>query len=180
VAATRRSLRRYLAFGLLLLAGALVLVVACVWVWIDDRTGDVTRRHGIPLMVPLTFAVLLAASSFVAGRHARAARRVARANRWVAVPARVLAVPYSSGTAQRSQSVLAIQGLDDRSILVQPLGLRRLDPRFEPVVWTAGAADHRFVVSPPGGGRVLCVEEVRTRRPWRRGREPDPDRPPIA
>jgi hypothetical protein len=180
VPATRRGVRRYLALGLLLLAGALVLLGVCVWLWIVDRSDGTVRRHGIPVMVPLTFSLVLAVSSFVAGRHAHLARRVLRANRWVAVPARVVAVPYSSGTAQRSQSVLAIRGLDDRSILVQPLGLRRLDPRFEPVAWTAGAAGRRFVVSPPGGGRVLCVEEVRTKRPWPRRRDPDPDRPPVA
>jgi hypothetical protein len=257
VPATRRSVRRFLTFGLVLLVGALLLFGLCVWLWIGDRANDELQRngihsratvversvryigrerqplgsitvdvhgagdgarvtipvgskvltfhagdavtvvhrpggshyqvvgivpdaHGIPLMVPLTFTVLLSVASYLASRHARLARRVTRSNRWVAVPARVLAVPYSAGMGQRSQFLLAIRGLDDRSILVQPVGLRRLNPTFQPVVWTAGVADRRFVVSPPGGGRVLCVQEVRTKRTGGRGRRPDPDGPPIA
>ena len=112
---------------------------------------------------------MLSVGSYLASRHARLARRVTRSNRWVAIPARVVEVPYSAGLGQRSQYLLAIRGLDDRSILVQPVGMRRLNPTFQPVVWTAGVADRRFVVSPPGGGRVLCVEEVRTKRSERRG-----------
>ena len=142
--------------------------------------GIVPDAHGIPLMVPLSFTVLLSVASYLASRHARLARRVTRSNRWVAVSARVVEVPYSAGLGQRSQYLLAIRGLDDRSIVVQPVGLRRLNPTFQPVVWTAGVADRRFVVSPPGGGRVLCVEEVRTQRTWRRGRKADPDGPPVA
>jgi hypothetical protein len=253
--ATGRSVRQFLAFGLALLVGALVMLGVCVWVWVGDRAshdlqrngvrtqtpvlersvrylgrerqpfGSITVRgatdasrvaipvgasvlrfhvgdqvtvvhrrggseyqvlgivpdaHGIPLMVPLTFCLLLAAFASLASRHGRLARRVTRSNRWVAVPARVVAVPYSAGLGQRSGFVLALRGLDDRSIVVQPVGLRRLTPSFEPVAWTAGVADRRFVVSTPGGGRVLCVEEVRATRWWQRRREPDPDRPPIA
>jgi hypothetical protein len=263
VPATRRSVRRFLTFGLVLLVGAILFFGLCVWLWIGDRANDDLQRngirsraavversvryigrerqplgtitvavhgtpegdsatphnqgiipvgakvltfhvgdsvtvvhrsggsqyqvlgivpdaHGIPLMVPLTFTVLLSVASYLASRHARLARRVTRSNRWVAVPARVVAVPYSAGMGQRSQYLLAIRGLDDRSILVQPVGLRRLNPNFQPVVWTAGVADRRFVVSPPGGGRVLCVEEVRQKPRWRRSREPDPDGPPVA
>ncbi len=142
--------------------------------------GIVPDAHGIPLIVPLSFTVLLSAGSYLASRHARLARRVTRSNRWVAIPARVVEVPYSAGLGQRSQYLLAIRGLDDRPILVQPVGMRRLNPTFQPVVWTAGVADRRFVVSPPGGGRVLCVEEVRMKRADRGGREADPDGPPIA
>jgi hypothetical protein len=255
VPSTRRSIRRYLATGLVLLAVAIGLLGVCVWVWLGDRAsrelqrdgirsratvvqrevrytgrdrqpvgsltvdvdgaggergvvipvgtqvatfrvgqrvtvvhrqggsqyqvrGVVLDAHGIPLVVPVTFVVLFSAASFLASRHARLARRVTRSNRWVAVHARLVAVPYSAGWGQRSQYVLAIRGLDDRSILVQPVGLRRLTPDFAPVAWTAGVADRRFVISPPGGGRVLCVQELRAKRP--RGRAPDPDGPPIA
>jgi hypothetical protein len=255
VLATRRSVRRYLASGLVLLALALLLLGLSAWLWFGDRAnrelqrngirsratvversvrytdrerqpvgsltvdvggvggpkgvtipvggqvltfhvgeevtvvhrrggsqyqllGIVLDAHGIPLVVPVTFVVLLAGASFLASRHARLARRVTRSNRWVAVHARVVAVPYSAGLGQRSEQLLAIRGLDDRSILVQPVGMRRLNPDFAPLAWTAGVADRRFVVSPPGGGRVVCVQEIRPRRT--RGRAPDPDGPPIA
>jgi hypothetical protein len=142
--------------------------------------GIVPDVSGVPLAVPLVLGVVLAGAAFLSSRHGRLARRVTKAHRWVAVPATVVEVPYSTVRRQRSQSVLAIRGLDDRSIIVEPVGLRRLNPTFQPVVWTAGVADRRFVVSPPGGGRVLCVQEVRRARPRGGHDEPDPDAPPIA
>ena len=43
----RRSVRRFLTFGLVLLAGALVLFVLSVWLWLGVRANDDLQQNGI-------------------------------------------------------------------------------------------------------------------------------------
>jgi hypothetical protein len=125
--------------------------------------GVVVSNRGLPAVIPFLGGLLLAAMALVAGRHTLFVWRVVRNSPWRSVDARLVQVPQSVGMRQGSRSVLVLD-TPDGPLPVEPVGLSRVDPSFEPQTWLAGFGTRTMVVGAPGGRHVVAV------RPRRKGR----------
>jgi hypothetical protein len=114
-------------------------------------------------IVSAFFGAILGAAALWAGRHVRRIRDVLRRHPWQARPSRITEIPFRAGFRVRAQIVVVLWDPDeDRETIVMPVGLRRLNPEFQPVTWLCGDLDdERVVISTPGGQHPLLACWVR-------------------
>jgi len=113
-------------------------------------------------MIAAVFGVFLVGSMSWAGRHVWRMRRVLQRHLWQGRPARIAEIPFRAGLRTRAQIVVVLwDPIDDHEAIVMPVGLRRLNPGFQPVTWLCGEmTDDRVVISPPGGKRPLLAKPI--------------------
>jgi hypothetical protein len=113
-------------------------------------------RGGVPVLVPLALGTMLAGMAFVAGRHARRIGRVVRNHPWRPVRSRLVYVPQTFGFRQYSRTLVVLE-TPGGAVTVEPVGLGRVDPTFEPEALLAGLGTATMVLAAPGGGHVVAV-----------------------
>ncbi|MGZ4728388.1 MAG: DUF3592 domain-containing protein [Acidimicrobiales bacterium] len=128
-----------------------------------ELLGVVTRGPGLPVVPPLIGGVVLAGMAIVAGRHAGQIGRAVRGEPWHAAPARLVQQSRSVAFRQGTRT-LVVLSLPEGELAVEPIGLGRVDPTFEPEAWIAGLGRRTMALSVPGGGHVVAVHARRATR----------------
>src|SRR6185312_16341599 len=102
-----------------------------------ELLGIVTRGPGLPVVPALIGGVLLGGMALVAFRHALLIHRAIRHDPWQPVPSRLVQRAQSVGFRQGSRT-LVVLSLPGGEVSVEPIGLGRVNPTFEPEAWVAG------------------------------------------
>jgi len=90
-------------------------------------------------------------------RHAREMDALRRAgDPWQPVPSRLVQRAQSVGFRQGSRT-LVVLSLPSGDLSVEPIGLGRVNPTFEPEAWVAGVDRRTMALAAPGGGSVIAV-----------------------
>jgi hypothetical protein len=129
-----------------------------------ELLGVVTRGPGVPVVPPLGLGVLSLGMAIVTGRRAWKIHRAVRRGPWLAVPSRVVQVAGESGRRQGTRTLVVVETRDGE-LTVEPLGLGRVTPDFEPEAWIAGLDRPTMALAVPGGGHVIAVRARSSRRP---------------
>jgi hypothetical protein len=132
--------------------------------------GVVPPAPGPPPVLALVAGTFGLVAAVVAGRHVHLLAAAVRRQPWLEVHARLVRVPASFGWRRREQVLLQVDAPDGARLL-EPLGLNRFDPAFEPHSWMAADAGRRtVVVARPGGGHLVLTRPLSVQR--RRGPSP--------
>ena len=121
-----------------------------------ELLGIVTRGPGLPVVPALIGGVLLGGMALVAFRHALLIHRAIRHDPWQPVPSRLVQRAQSVGFRQGSRT-LVVLSLPSGDLSVEPIGLGRVNPTFEPEAWVAGVDRRTMALAAPGGGSVIAV-----------------------
>jgi hypothetical protein len=129
----------------------------------DDPThaqieGMSTARGGVPITPPLAIGLILTVMALVAGRRTAAIGRVLRHEGWLFVRSRLVDDPSTDGYRGRARPFVVLD-TPGGELMVEPVGLNRVDPSFAPELWTCGLGTRNriLVLAPPGGGHVVAV-----------------------
>jgi hypothetical protein len=127
----------------------------------DDPTrvellGVVTRGPGLPVVPALIAGVLLSGMALVAGRHAWLIGRALRSGPWQPMPSRLEQQSQWLAFRQGTRT-LVVLSRPEGELSVEPIGLGRVNPTFEPEAWIAGAGRRTMALAAPGGGSVVAV-----------------------
>lgn len=121
-----------------------------------EIAGSASSRRGVPAAVLVGAAALLLVMAMVAGRHARQIGQIVRHHPWVALSTRLVQVSQVIGFRPGSRTE-AVLDAPTGALVVEPIGLNRLDATFAPTSWVAGPGNQRMVLAPPGGGHLVLV-----------------------
>src|SRR4051794_22610123 len=131
----------------------------------DDPTrvellGVVTRGPGLPVVPALLAGVLALGMAVICGRHAWQIHGAVRSGPWVPVPSHLVQQVQSIGFRQGSRTRVVLTTRDG-PLTVDPVGLGRVNPSFEPEAWVAGLDRPTMALAAPGGGSVVAVRAGR-------------------
>jgi hypothetical protein len=124
-----------------------------------ELLGVTMSGRGVPLVLALAGAVLLAGMAIVAARHVRHIALVVRHEPWEAVRSRLVRVPLTFGLRRGSRVLVELE-TSSGPVTVEPIGLSRVDARFAPEAWVAGLGTKTMVLAAPGGGHVVPVRRL--------------------
>jgi hypothetical protein len=116
-------------------------------------------RRGLPAVVALGLGSVLGVMAALARRRAWRIGRVVRREPWWPLGSRLVQVPQSVGVRAGSRTLVVLDA-PLGSLVVEPVGLGRLDPTFAPEAWAAGLDGPVTVLAAPAGGHVLEVRRV--------------------
>jgi len=121
-----------------------------------ELLGVVTRGPGLPVVPPLVVGVVVLGMAVVAGRHALQIRSALRRGPWEPLPSQLVQQVQSVGYRQGSRTRVVLTAADG-PLTVDPIGLGRVNPTFEPEAWVAGRGRRTMALAAPGGGSVVAV-----------------------
>jgi hypothetical protein len=125
-----------------------------------ELLGVVTRGPGLPVVPALLLGGLFLGMAIVAGRHAWQIRGAVRSGPWVRLPSHLVQQAQSVGYRQGSRTRVVLTTIDG-PLTVDPIGLGRVNPTFEPEAWVVGLGRRTMALAAPGGGSVVAVRTGR-------------------
>jgi hypothetical protein len=122
--------------------------------------GEATRPSGIPAANLLGLGAVIALAAGVGVRKVRWIRRIIAHYAWVPVACALVEIPIALGLRERSHTLLRLWD-ESGTVVVERADHGLMPTSLVPIAWVAGLGRPRFVVSPPGGARLIPVKPVR-------------------
>jgi len=123
-------------------------------------TGEATRSSGVPAASLLGLGAVIAAAAAVGVRKVRWIHRIVADYAWVPVASALVEIPVALGPRERSHTLLRLRD-ESGTVVVERADHGLMPASLEPIAWVAGLGRPRFVVSAPGGARLIPVKPVR-------------------
>jgi hypothetical protein len=122
--------------------------------------GEATRSSGVPAASLLGLGALIALAAGVGVRKVRWIHRIIADYAWVPVTCALVEIPVALGLRERSHTLLRLWD-ESGTVVVERADHGLIPPSLVPIAWVAGLGRPRFVVSAPGGARLIPVKPVR-------------------